>query len=73
MLYFIKKGKGIMTKARKIILLVAATWIISLIIFPPFSDFSIGDPIPWDEVVLIAVAAVVALLITKIPNPAGKG
>ena len=69
-----------MTKARKIILLAAATWIIYLIIFPPAKGLlSIknghieNEPIPWEEVVLIAVAAVVAMLITKIPNPGGKG
>jgi len=62
-----------MTKAQKIILLVAATLIIYLIIFPPFWDLGIGNAIQWDAVVLIAVAAVVALLITKIPNPGGKG
>jgi hypothetical protein len=68
-----------MTKARKIILLVAATWIIYLILFPPAQGLLyvknghiLNEPIPWDEVVLIAVAAVVALLITKIPNPGGK-
>lgn len=68
-----------MTKARKIILLVAGTWIAYLILFPPArgllsvkNGHILNEPIPWPEVVLIAFAAVVALLITKIPNPGGK-
>lgn len=63
-----------MNKAQKIILLVAATWIIFLIVFPPdpgdFLDID-NDPIPA-EVFLIALFAGVAFLIAKKKPPVDK-
>jgi len=68
-----------MTKAQKIILLSAATLIISLIIFPPThsdvfinKEIIIKEPVEWGSILLTALIAGAAFLIAGLRRPGGK-
>lgn len=68
-----------MTKAQKIILLIAATLIVYLILVQPDGSmghannvFDLRDPIRWDVISGIAVNAGVAFLIVKKRRPGGR-